>query len=106
MSSILPSNTLALDTQQLSKLKTQSQQQPEQAAAEAARQFEALFIQQMMKTMRQAGGESEMFNSNAMKTYTEMFDQQMSTEMAGKGVGLAQQLLHELQQAPAGIKTK
>lgn len=89
---------LAIDTQQLSKLKTQSQKQPQQAAAEAARQFEGLFIQQMMKSMREAGGDSELFNSSAMRTYTDMFDQQLATEVAGKGIGLAEQLLQQLQQ--------
>lgn len=88
---------VAIDSQQLSKLKTQSQQQPQEAAGEAARQFEALFIQQMMKSMRQAGGESELFNSSAMRTYTDMFDQQLATEVAGKGIGLAEQLLQQLQ---------
>lgn len=106
MSASIPSVGLAIDAQQLDKLRTQSQQNPDGAAAEAARQFEALFIQQMMKSMRQAGGESVMFNSNAMKTYTEMFDQQLSSEMAGKGIGLADQLLQELQQSPTTTKTK
>src|SRR5690554_8069394 len=98
MTNSVPTVGLALDAQQLNKLKTQSQQRPDQAAAEAARQFEALFIQQMMKSMRSAGGESELFNSSAMKTYTEMFDQQIATEVAGKGIGLAEQLLQDLQQ--------
>lgn len=97
MSNSVASVGLALDAQQLSKLKTQSQQAPEQAAGEAARQFEALFIQQMMKSMREAGGESELFNSSAMRTYTDMFDQQIATEVAGKGIGLAEQLLQQLQ---------
>lgn len=97
MANSVASVGLAVDAQQLSKLKTQSQQQPQEAAAEAARQFEALFISQMMKSMRQAGGESELFNSSAMRTYTDMFDQQMATEVAGKGIGLAEQLLQQLQ---------
>ncbi|CUA88585.1 rod-binding protein [Pseudidiomarina woesei] len=97
MANSVTSVGLALDAQQLNKLKTQSQQQPKEAAAEAARQFEALFISQMMKSMRQAGGESELFNSSAMRTYTDMFDQQMATEVAGKGIGLAEQLLQQLQ---------
>ncbi len=89
---------LAMDSQSLAQLKTQSKNRPDEAAAEVGRQFEALFVQQMMKSMRQASGESVMFNSNAMKTYTEMFDQQLSTELAGKGIGLAEQLLQQLQQ--------
>lgn len=97
MANSVASVGLALDAQQLNKLKTQSQQQPQEAAAEAARQFEALFISQMMKSMRQAGGESELFNSSVMRTYTDMFDQQMATEVAGKGIGLAEQLLQQLQ---------
>ncbi|MDT7526596.1 MULTISPECIES: rod-binding protein [Idiomarinaceae] len=92
---------VAMDVQSLDSLKTASRHRPEQAATEAAQQFEALFIQQMMKSMRQAGGESELFNSNAMRTYTDMFDQQLASEMAaGKGIGLAEQLLQQLQQKP------
>ncbi|RUO60087.1 rod-binding protein [Pseudidiomarina marina] len=98
MANSVASVGLAIDVQQLSQLKKQSHAQPEQAAAEAARQFEALFIQQMMKSMREAGGESELFNSSAMRNYTDMFDQQLATEVAGKGIGLAEQLLQQLQQ--------
>ncbi|RUO56784.1 MULTISPECIES: rod-binding protein [Pseudidiomarina] len=89
---------VAMDGKQLDSLKTLNQRNPEKAAEQAAQQFEALFIQQMMKTMRQAGGESEFFSSNAMRTYTDMLDQQFSSELAQRGIGLAEQLLGELQQ--------
>ncbi|PHR65573.1 MAG: hypothetical protein COA51_04690 [Idiomarina sp.] len=98
MANSVASVGLAIDTQQLNQLKKQSHAQPEQASAEAARQFEALFIQKMMKSMREAGGESELFNSSAMRTYSDMFDQQLATEVAGKGIGLAEQLLQQLHQ--------
>lgn len=88
---------VAMDGKQLNALKTQSLKNPDKAAETAAQQFEALFIQQMMKTMREAGGESEFFNSNAMRTYTDMLDQQFSSELAQRGIGLAEQLLSELQ---------
>lgn len=91
---------LAMDAQQLAQLKTDSQRRPDEAAKAVATQFEALFLQQMMKSMREAGGESVFFNSNAMKTYTEMFDQQMSSELASKGIGLADRLFAQLQQKP------
>lgn len=98
MANSVASVGLAIDAQQLDQLKKQSHAHPEKAAAEAARQFEALFIQKMMKSMREAGGESELFNSSAMRTYTDMFDQQLATEVAGKGIGLAEQLLQQLHQ--------
>ena len=89
---------LVLDTQQLNKIKQLDRKDSNAGMDAAAEQFEALFIQQMMKTMRSAAGESEFFNSNAMRTYQSMFDQQMSSEMAGKGIGLAEQLVQQLQQ--------
>lgn len=100
MSDVNMLNGLALDGRHLNQLKTMQKDAPDEAAKAAAQQFEALFVQQMMKTMRQAGGESELFNSNAMETYTEMLDQQFSTDIAKRGVGLAEQLLTELQQKP------
>lgn len=89
---------IAMDSRSLHQLKVQSQNDPNAAAGEAARQFEALFIQQMLTTMRAAGSESTFFKSSAMDTYTAMLDQQLATEMAGRGIGLAEQLTQQLQQ--------
>ncbi|CAB0151039.1 Peptidoglycan hydrolase FlgJ [Pseudidiomarina piscicola] len=97
MSDLPPLQGVAMDGRHLSQLKNLEREAPDQAAAEAAKQFEALFIQQMMKTMREAGGSSEFFDSNAMRTYTEMLDQQFSSDLAQRGIGLAEQLLGELQ---------
>lgn len=91
---------VALDGRNLQQLKTLNNKNPEQASHEVAAQFEALFIQQMMKTMREAGGSSEFFNSNAMRNYTDMLDQQFSSELAQRGIGLAEQLLQELKNTP------
>ncbi|HET8817171.1 MAG TPA: rod-binding protein [Pseudidiomarina sp.] len=91
---------LAFDSQQLNDLKTASSKRPEQAAEAAVKQFEALFVGHMMKSMRAASGDSVFFNSNAMKTYNEMFDAQLSSELASKGIGLADTLLQQLQKTP------
>lgn len=98
MSDIKTTMGIAMDGRSLQALKVQSQQDPNAAASEAARQFEALFLQQMLTTMRAAGGESTLFKSSAMDTYTAMLDQQLASKMAGRGIGLAEQLTQQLQQ--------
>lgn len=72
------------------------------AAREAAKQFEALFVNMMIKQMRQAmptsGG---LFGGEGMKLYESMHDQQLSLAMSQRGgIGLAASI--ERQLLPAG----
>ncbi len=80
---------LFMEPATLGRLKVQARTDRQSAEAEAAQQFEALFIHQMFKQMRamQQGG---LFDSPSMRLYRDWFDQQVAGEMArAGGLGLA-----------------
>jgi len=94
----------ALDVQGLDRLKHSAARDPQQQLRSAAEQFEALFLHRMIKSMREATPRSELTDSSQMRFYQSLFDQQMSQHMAGRGLGLADQLVAQLsgKGAPAG----
>lgn len=83
------------DFRGLAELRADAARQSPEAAREAARQFEALFVQMMLKSMRDANA---VLGENRDRTHEEMFDQQVALEMTrGKGLGLADMLVRQLQ---------
>jgi flagellar protein FlgJ len=83
------------DFRGLAELRADAARQSPEAAREAARQFEALFVQMMLKSMRDANA---VLGEERDRTYEEMFDQQVALEMTrGKGLGLADMLVRQLQ---------
>jgi flagellar protein FlgJ len=89
-------------TASLADLRRSARAGDAEAAREAAKQFEALFVNMMIKQMRQAmptsGG---MFGGEGMKLYESMHDQQLSLAMSQRGgIGLAASI--ERQLLPAG----
>ena len=95
-SSLDTSHDLALDVKNLAKLKTMAQQNSPEAVKATAKQFEALFLNMMLKTMRQASPADSLLQSRERTLYTEMLDQQLSQTMAGRGMGLADMLIAQL----------
>ncbi|EPC04541.1 hypothetical protein L861_04250 [Litchfieldella anticariensis FP35 = DSM 16096] len=87
----------ALDMQGIQRLKHSARQDPNAGLEEAARQFEALFLQMMIKSMREATPQSDLMNSQQTEFYTSLLDQQWSQHMAGQGIGLAEQLINQLE---------
>jgi flagellar protein FlgJ len=82
------------DFQGLSRLKTEAGARSPEAAREAARQFEALFVQMMLKSMRDANA---VLGEQKDNTYQEMFDKQIAMEMSqGKGLGLGDLMVRQL----------
>lgn len=82
------------DFQGLSQLKTEAGARSPEAAREAARQFEALFVQMMLKSMRDANA---VLGEQKDNTYQEMFDKQIAMEMSqGKGLGLGDLMVRQL----------
>ena len=70
------------------------------AVRQVAQQFESLFARMMIKSMRAAIGKDPIFGSDQAETYQSMFDDQLSVELTkGKGLGLADMLVRQLQQA-------
>lgn len=86
----------ALDVQGLDRLRNSAHLDPHAGLKEASKQFEALFLQMMLKSMRAAVPKSEMSNNSQTEMYTEMLDQQWAQSLAGKGIGLAEQLTRQL----------
>ena len=98
-----PSNiNFFADFQGLAALKTDAKEQAPAALKEAARQFESLFTQMLLKSMREANksfGEDSLFGSDQGEMYQDMFDDQMAMQLSkGKGLGLADMLVKQLQQ--------
>jgi peptidoglycan hydrolase FlgJ len=98
-----PSNiNFFADFQGLAALKNDAKGQAPTALKEAARQFESLFTQMLLKSMREANkgfGEDSMFGSDQADMYQDMFDDQMAMQLSkGKGLGLAEMLVKQLQQ--------
>ncbi len=80
------------------------------AIREVARQFESMFTRMMLKSMRDAVGKDPIFGSDQEQMYQGMADDQMSIQLSrGKGLGLADMLVRQLQKmgvAGAGAVTK
>jgi peptidoglycan hydrolase FlgJ len=97
------------DFQGLAALKNDAKAQAPAALKEAARQFESLFTQMLLKSMREANksfGEDSLFGSDQADMYQDMFDDQIAMQLSkGRGLGLADMLVRQLQQGVGGEVT-
>ncbi|WP_194756476.1 rod-binding protein [Aliidiomarina indica] len=91
---------LAMDVQGLNQIKLDNRRDGAEGLRQAAEEFEALFINMMLKSMREAVGDSELFDSHQQRTMMSMYDEQLSRHMATRGIGLADQMVQQLQQTP------
>ncbi|WP_110665432.1 flagellar assembly peptidoglycan hydrolase FlgJ [Salinicola halophilus] len=91
------SSQFALDVKGIQKLKVGASHSTEGSLKEAARQFEAIFLQTMLKSMRDASPQSGLLQSQQRDMMTSMQDQQWAQHLAGKGFGLAEQLVAQLE---------
>lgn len=91
----------ALDPNSLSGLRRLSKENSPEAAREAAKQFEALFMQQVLKSMRDASPKGGMFDSEESRMYQSMLDQQLSLQLSTRsgGIGLAKVIERQLSAA-------
>jgi flagellar protein FlgJ len=81
-------------------LRKSAQQNQPAAVREAARQFESLFTNMLLKSMREASMGEGLGDSEQTQFYQDMFDQQLALQMSrGKGLGLAEHLVGQLQRA-------
>lgn len=89
----------------LEKLKSGAARNDPAAVRQVAQQFESLFARMMIKSMRAAIGKDPIFGSDQAQTYQSMLDDQLSVELTrGKGLGLADMLVRQLQQAGSTAK--
>jgi peptidoglycan hydrolase FlgJ len=87
----------------LSKLRRAAGNNDPRAIRTVAEQFEAMFTRMMLKSMRDAVGRDPMFGSDQEQMYQSMADDQLSIQLAkGKGLGLADMLVRQLQKM--GVK--
>ncbi|MBW6391430.1 flagellar assembly peptidoglycan hydrolase FlgJ [Billgrantia antri] len=87
----------ALDVQGLERLKHTARQDSAAGLRGAAQQFEALFLQMMLKSMRDTIPSGGLLDSQQGEFYQSMLDQQWAQTMAGRGIGLADHLVAQLE---------
>ena len=87
---------LAVDTRSLNNLKLEAGQNSPDAAKEAAKQFESLFMRELIKSMREATMKSGLLDSAGGDLGTDMLDQQLSVQMSGQPGGLSEAIARQL----------
>jgi flagellar protein FlgJ len=92
------SGKLAFDANGLNGLKNAAKENSPEAIKGVAKQFEAIFMNMMLKSMREASPQDNPFDNEQSRTFTSMLDQQLSTNLATKGLGLADVLARQLSQ--------
>ena len=87
---------LAVDTRSLNNLKLEAGQNSPDAAKEAAKQFESLFMRELIKSMREATMKSGLLDSAQGDLGSDMLDQQLSVQMSGQPGGLSEAIARQL----------
>lgn len=92
-------DALALNPQSLNRLRLQATQDGgKESVRAAAQQFESYFLQMMLRTMRETVSQDGPFDSHETKMFSDMFDQQIAQTISqGKGLGMADMLVEQLQ---------
>ncbi len=90
------SGKLALDANGLNGLKQAAKDNSPEAIKGVAKQFEAIFMNMMLKSMRDASPQDGPLDSEQSRQFTSMLDQQLSSNLASKGLGLADVLARQL----------
>ena len=96
------SGKLALDANNLDRLKRAAHDNSPAALKATASQFEALFVNMMLKSMRDATPQDGPFDNEQSRTFTAMLDQQLSQNIAARGIGLGDVMARQLSKT-AGI---
>jgi flagellar protein FlgJ len=98
----------AVDMTGLTELRHRAAQKDPSALAEAAVQFEALFIGMMLKTARDASMGEGLFDGQETRQYLDLMDSQVALELSRKGgFGFGRMIVEQLAkgEAPADGKT-
>lgn len=91
----------SVDLQGLTDLRHRAAREDPGALAEAAVQFEALFIGLMLKTARDASLSGGIFDGQESRQYLELMDQQVALELAKSGgFGLGKMIVEQLGSRP------
>ena len=87
---------LAVDTRSLNNLKLEAGQNSPDAAKEAAKQFESLFMRELIKSMREATMKSGLLDGAQGDLGSDMLDQQLAVQMSGQPGGLSEAIARQL----------
>ena len=103
---MLPSAPSIVSSQGFADLKEQAARRDPKALAEAAVQFDALFIGMMLKSAREAGlGQGIFDGSSQAQQYLELMDQQVALELARNGgFGFSKLIMDQLAPPDAGYR--
>jgi flagellar protein FlgJ len=94
------SATGSFDPRGLDALKLSAKNLDAASTRKVAQQFESMFLSMMLKNMRATLPGSDPLANDASKMATDMYDQQLATTMSkGKGIGLADALVAQIQRA-------
>lgn len=97
---ITTANAGLADFGDFSRLRLSAKNNDPEALRAAAKQFESLFTQMMLKSARDAKVGDDLLGSEQGSFYQDMFDQRMAQHLsAGKGLGIAELLIRQLQGA-------
>ena len=93
------------DFQGLDKLKYGADNDSPETLRLVAEQFEAIFLQMMLKSARPEDGSDGLFDSEQTDFYQDWHDKQLAINLAtGKGIGIADMLVKQLQMQGATDK--
>jgi flagellar protein FlgJ len=88
----------ATDFHQFAALRRGADAHDPKALREAARQFESIFTKMMLDSMRKASFGDSLMGSDQVEMYQGMMDDQLAVQLSrGKGMGLADMLVRQLQ---------
>ena len=88
----------ATDFRQFAALRRGADANDPAALREVARQFESIFTKMMLKSMREASFGDSLLGSDQVEMYQGMMDDQLALSLSqGKGLGLADMLVRQLQ---------
>ena len=91
---------VATDFQQFAALRRGAEANDPKTLREVARQFESIFTKMMLKSMREASFGDSLLGSDQVEMYQGMMDDQLAVSLSqGKGLGLADMLVRQLQTA-------
>jgi len=95
------------DIQSLNKLKYASDENSPETLRLVAEQFEAIFLQMMLKSAHGEGSDEGLFDDQQTEFYQDWHDKQLAINLAaGKGIGIADMLVKQLQMSGVSEQKK
>jgi flagellar protein FlgJ len=103
MSTELEASHVYTDFQALAGLRRRALQNSPEALRAMAKQFEAYLVQQLVRSGREANLGDGIFDNKGSSLFQDMFDKQIALAATqGKGLGIADMLVKQLEQAQRG----